>query len=211
MVRTYPLGYPRRGEACMTGHNSDSERFRAAFASHYKPVRAFVLRRTLNEQDADDQTAATFATAWRRVDGMPTNREEQRIWLFAIARKTLSNHYRSERRRRSLQERLSGLSVSVEPSALDSVLRADDMRRAAAALGLMGDADRELIVLSVWDDLSLSQISSILGVAKPVVSVRLHRAKRRLRSEFERLKESHRSGHHLPSRAAGEPAEQEST
>lgn len=194
----------------MTERDSEAARFREAFGEHYKPIRAFVFRRTLSYEDADDQTAATFATAWRRVDQLPFDSHEQRVWLFSIARKTLSNHYRGQGRERALVDRLTGLSDVVEQPVDGDVLDQVDVEEALRALGRLSERDQELILLSVWDDLSLYEISMILQTPRPAVSVRLHRAKRRLRSEFERVKEHHGPGHHPRSRAAGEPAEQES-
>jgi len=195
----------------VTERDSDAARFREAFGNHYKLIRAFVFRRTLSKEDADDQTAATFATAWRRVDQLPADSEEQRVWLFSIARKTLSNHYRGQGRQRTLFDRLAGLSEAVEPPVDGEVIYQADVDEALIALRCLSERDQELILLSVWEDLTLHEISTILQTPRPVLSVRLHRAKRRLRSEFDRLKEHHRAGHHPRNRAAGEPAEQEST
>ena len=45
---------------------------------------------------------------------------------------------------------------------------------------MLPEADREVLLLSIWDDLDRSAIAQVLGCSKPNVSVRLHRARRRL-------------------------------
>ncbi len=48
------------------------------------------------------------------------------------------------------------------------------------ALELLPEADREVLLLTVWEDLDRGQIARALGCSKPTVAVRLHRARRRL-------------------------------
>ena len=66
------------------------------------------------------------------------------------------------------------------------------------ALAGLGESDRELIGLAVWEELAHAQIAMVIGTLTPNVAVRLHRAKCRLRREFHHLgKEVRDSGHVL--------------
>jgi RNA polymerase sigma-70 factor (ECF subfamily) len=42
------------------------------------------------------------------------------------------------------------------------------------------EADREVLALIAWEELSVAEASRVLGCPAPVFSIRLHRARRRL-------------------------------
>jgi RNA polymerase sigma-70 factor (ECF subfamily) len=48
------------------------------------------------------------------------------------------------------------------------------------ALGELRDGDREILLLSAWEDLDLSEIAAVLECSRAAAGVRLHRARRRL-------------------------------
>jgi RNA polymerase sigma-70 factor (ECF subfamily) len=56
----------------------------------------------------------------------------------------------------------------------------------AAALGLLAAGDREVQLLYAWAELSYEEISVALGLPIGTVRSRLHRARERIRGEFER-------------------------
>ena len=64
----------------------------------------------------DDVVAETFLVAWRRIDDLP---DDVRPWLLGVARKTLSTHLRSARRRTSLVEKLSAAELPAAFSQVD--------------------------------------------------------------------------------------------
>ncbi|HZC14145.1 MAG TPA: sigma-70 family RNA polymerase sigma factor, partial [Thermoleophilaceae bacterium] len=58
------------------------------------------------------------------------------------------------------------------------------------ALAGLSDGDREVLLLAAWDGLSTAEVGAVLDCSRPAAKVRLHRAKRRLRAELERLDHS---------------------
>jgi RNA polymerase sigma-70 factor (ECF subfamily) len=59
------------------------------------------------------------------------------------------------------------------------------------ALGRLSTGDREVLLLVAWDGLSAREAAVILGCSAAAAKVRLHRARRRLRAELERLEPDH--------------------
>ncbi len=56
----------------------------------------------------------------------------------------------------------------------------------AAALALLNDADRELLLLIAWDGLSPAEAATVLGIKPATARVRLLRARRRLTQALSR-------------------------
>jgi RNA polymerase sigma-70 factor (ECF subfamily) len=122
----------------------------------------------------DDVVAETFLVAWRRLEHVP---HDARPWLIGVARNVRLNLLRSARRQHAVSSRLSETASSPEQS--ETSHETDAVK---AALSMLPEADREVLLLSVWDDLDRGAIAQVLGCSKPNVSVRLHRARRRLRA-----------------------------
>ena len=155
-------------------------RFDALYEAHSADVVAYCTWRADSASDAQDAVADVFLTAWRRLDDVPAG-DAARVWLYATARRMLANQRRSTRRRAALAERLSLAAPIQEPSSDPEEYLVRE------ALGRLGPLDREVLLLSEWEGLSPAQIASVLRCPKVTARSRLHRARRRFRSAFERL------------------------
>jgi RNA polymerase sigma factor (sigma-70 family) len=148
------------------------ERFTALYDDHLEAVRRYVWRRDASL--CDDVVAETFLVAWRRLEHVPL---DARPWLIGVARNVRLNLLRSARRQHAVSSRL--IETASSPEQSDTSHETDAVK---TALSMLPEADREVLLLSVWDDLDRGAIAQVLGCSKPNVSVRLHRARRRLRA-----------------------------
>ena len=146
------------------------ERFNLLYTEHVEAIRRYAWRR--DPQVADDVVAETFLIAWRRLDSVPN---DERPWLIGVARNVRLNIRRGTLRQAALSERLFQ-EQPIRPATVES--HAGEAVK--TALSLLPEADREVLLLTVWDDLDRGQIARALGCSKSAVSVRLHRARRRL-------------------------------
>ena len=161
----------------------DRSRFEAMFRATYDRVLAYALRRT-DKGDAEDVVAETYATAWRRFEIVPA---DPLPWLYAVARRTLANARRSGRRRTQLASRLA---AELHPWAVvesDPSEQLEDASLMRAALGALSMSDREALMLVAWEGLDNDRASLVLGVSSRAFAVRLHRARRRLEVEVQRI------------------------
>jgi RNA polymerase sigma-70 factor (ECF subfamily) len=153
--------------------SSAEARFAALFEGTHLPLLAYAVRRVADPADAADVVAETFLIAWRRLDDVPTD-DGARPWLFGVARRVLANHYRGERRRHALADRL-------RDALIDVVTPASGVRTTVElALRRLADDDQELLQLVAWEQLARDEIAVVLGISRAAVRVRLHRARQRL-------------------------------
>ncbi|WP_276801511.1 RNA polymerase sigma factor [Cellulomonas iranensis] len=157
-------------------------RFTALFDRVHAPLLAYAVRRVADPADAADVVAETFLVAWRRLDDVPAG-DAARPWLFGVARRVLANHYRGERRRLALADRLRDQldEVVAPPEPVDPTL--------VEAMDRLPPDDRELLRLVAWEELARDEIALVLGVPRATVRVRLHRARRRLVAQLAALEE----------------------
>jgi RNA polymerase sigma-70 factor, ECF subfamily len=157
--------------------------FGALYQLHYRPLRAYVLRRT-DASEADDVVAECFLVLWRRLEAAPSRDDEVLLWLFGVARHVLSNFRRSRVRRERLAARITNLRHDLRGSEIDGTSRC---RARAVVEGLLqlDPDDREILLLAGWERLSNLEIGKILGCSQNAAALRLHRARRRLTEVYE--------------------------
>lgn len=157
-------------------------RFARLYGDHARDVLAYALRRVPAPEDAADVVAETFLVAWRRAGDVPPG-DEARLWLYGVARRMLANQQRGERRRTRLADRLrTELPAAV---ALTQSPPGRDGAGAVAALAQLRDEDREVLLLTAWEELSPGEIADVLAISNVAVRSRLHRARRRLREALK--------------------------
>ncbi|MGM1016931.1 MAG: RNA polymerase sigma factor [Actinomycetota bacterium] len=138
---------------------------------------AYFARRIISTDDAADLTGEVLLTMWRKIDAMPSDSVEARMWAFGIARNVLANYRRGILRRKNLTERLRG-EVLISG---DSRPVRDDVWE---ALNALADTDREIIRLVHWDGFSLAEAARILGKKPATVRSRYSRARAKLRTDL---------------------------
>ncbi|WP_243717024.1 RNA polymerase sigma factor [Actinomadura darangshiensis] len=177
--------------------NERSTRFEELYEAHLGHVTGYVRRRTGDADDAADVIAETFLVAWRRLDDVPPG-EKARFYLYGVARRTLANLHRGQRRHRDLTAKI-GRNLAADLAA--APIPDPEYPEISAAFGALPEDDRELLALASWEGLDNGQIATVLGVTRNAVRIRLHRARRRLARELER-----RGAGHLVARASAAPS-----
>jgi RNA polymerase sigma-70 factor, ECF subfamily len=170
-------GPSRTGSSVTGAQPPDSDRqehFLRLAALVHEPLRRYALRR-VDPADADDIVAETLLVLWRRLDDVPEGAELP--WSYNVARNCVANLHRSAVRRERLVVRLA----AEPPAPVD-----EPPAYVAAALGALSDRDREVVLLWAWEGLTPREIAVVLGTSANAVSLRLSRAKRRLRSHLAR-------------------------
>lgn len=146
------------------------------FRAYAQRVLAYLLHRT-DPQTAQDVLQEVFVIAFGKVDQVP---EPPLGWLFGTARRVMANRYRGFRRHDNMIDRLLA-DVGAEPDS-DSY----ELKQAfAQCLATLSVADREVLTLTGWYDLTPMQAAEALGCTASAYAVRLHRARARLAAALD--------------------------
>jgi RNA polymerase sigma-70 factor (ECF subfamily) len=154
------------------------ECFEAVFDRHATTIYRY-LRRRVGEALAEELTAETFTQAFRSRRRFDCRGASALPWLYGIAANLLRMHRRTEERRLHAYARAAGRSLAPPPSCdSDQRLDAASLRPAlAAALAALPHAQREVLLLHAWADLSHEEIAAALDISAGTVRSRLHRAR----------------------------------
>jgi RNA polymerase sigma-70 factor, ECF subfamily len=160
-------------------------RYDALYPAYYPRVLAYCARR-VGRQDAPDLAAQVFEVAWRRLDDIPTG-DAELPWLYGVAYRMVSHHWRGERRRLRLTSRLAATPPPPATELEAVVVRRREYDQVLQAAAGLREADQELLRLVLWEGLSHQQIADMKGSTPAAVRQRFHRVKRALLREFERV------------------------
>jgi len=174
------VAHARRGQAAA---------FETLVRRHLRPAYAIALAIVARPSDAEDVAQEAMMIACERID---TCRDPRRFsaWLFQIVR----NHARNWLARRRLRD------VGRDATPPEAVHAGPDpdagafREQLAAALGQLGEVEREIVLLHDLDGWTHPEIADALGISVVMSRQHLFQARRRLRTEF------------APSMAAGERA-----
>ncbi len=154
------------------------DEFRVLYESYYEAVMRYAQRRS-GARVAADVAADVFTVVWRRMAEMPP---EPLPWIYGIARMTLANHVRGQARQEALSARWSAEPTASERDIGEVVSTRWHIHDAWASLA---PDDRELLALIGWEGLTVRQAARSLGCTTATCSVRLHRARARLRKALD--------------------------
>ena len=134
-------------------------------------LRAFAIRR-VGPDNADDIVSEVFAATWQRRHDV---QDDALPWLYQLARNTVGHHLRANSRRSSLADTLAA-GLRDQPSA-----SAEEQSRTLvdSILDDLDETDAEVLRLTVWDQLTPSEIAEVLGLSPGAARNRLMRARRR--------------------------------
>jgi len=158
----------------------DREAFAMIVRRHQQPLMNFFWRVGVNE-DVEDLAQETFVRLYRyRKRYKPT--AKLTTFLYLLARQVRIDALRRGQRRGALHERVAAESEQFEEPSASATGEALD---AMAALARLSEAMREVVVLSVMQGLTQSEVADVLKIPVGTVKSRLFVALQRLRADLE--------------------------
>ncbi len=160
---------------------AEADAFRLLFADTYPALVAYARRRVGTDR-ADDVVSEVFATAWRRRADLDPGRPPL-PWLYGMAANVVRNLRRADGRHLRLVERIEAEPVAdLRPDPADRP--GSDLR---AALERLSFDDQEVLRLVAWEGLTHAEVAEVLECSPNAVGIRVHRARKRLEAELDRL------------------------
>jgi RNA polymerase sigma factor (sigma-70 family) len=160
----------------------DPEAFGELFKRHSRAVYAYCARRTGDLDQAEDLTSVVFLEAFRRRRKLQLVNASALPWLLGMANNVTRNAERSLRRYRSALGRVPPPSdqASAEDDAIERIAAEEALARALEALRQLSPAERDIVLLVLWSDLSYADAASSLGIPIGTVRSRLASARHKL-------------------------------
>ena len=168
------------GKLARSGH---IEAFDELVCRHWPGIRRFLLG-YLPNGSAEDVAQETFLRAYRKIEQYDGNRPFL-PWLFTIARRLALNEIRSKSRKKevSLPSHPPEETPDDKPASFGPLWQLAKKRLSADSYAVLR--------LHYAEDLSIEEVSKVVGKGKTATKVMLHRARRKLSKYSDQLKDNY--------------------
>ena len=163
-----------------------AEAFRTLVDAYERRLLYFI-RRILGEEDRSlDVLQDVWLTVIKRLPSLQSA-EAFRVWLYRIARDKAVDAVRGRQREREV---LADIAESLPDESADQIepgFTSENIELIHQALSLLPAAHREVLTLRFLEDMSLEEVSHVIGCPLGTVKSRLHHAQRLLRNKIKEL------------------------
>ena len=156
--------------------------FEAVYRTELPRVYNFFRYRLGDDQTAEDLTAETFEKAWRHRERYRHDLASFSTWLFTIARRVATDHFRKWRPTLPLDQVEGSIHTqSIEDTAQERT----EFAQLSVLLARLAERERELVALKYGAGLTNRAIARISGLSESNVSTILSRVTHQLRAQLE--------------------------
>lgn len=160
------------------------ELFRAMVEHHGEAVYRLAYRYTGDRFTAEEIAQETFLRAYAGIRGFDRGRPAG-PWLLRIALNLCRNRWRSAREI-PMEEQIAALEADPNPGPEQIYLQREAERELASALQALPPIYREVLILKHVNELSYTEIATVLGLNLSLVKNRLYRGRIMLREALQR-------------------------
>jgi RNA polymerase sigma factor (sigma-70 family) len=158
------------------------------FERYHRRLFGFFCRLTDDPTTSEDLVQGVF---YRILKYRHTFRGEGEFstWLYHLARNVHADHYQRGRRNGQHREvsRYEDRLADESANAEDNLHREQEQALLAQALRNLPEEQREVLIMSKYQELKYSQIALVLGCSEDNVKVKVHRALKKLREVFLKI------------------------
>jgi RNA polymerase sigma-70 factor, ECF subfamily len=152
--------------------------FKALLVQHQVRIYRYLARRLRNDALAEELTNEVFTEVWLHADRYE-GRANASSWLLGIAHNRMVSSLR-KRREEPWDEDKAGAIVDTGDDPETTAQKADKGKVIKNCIAKLSAAHREIIDLVYYHELSISEISSQLGIPEATVKTRMFYARKQL-------------------------------
>lgn len=141
------------------------------YAAYSGKVMGYIMARVQHRADAEDLCADVFEKVFRKMDQFDRSKASLSTWIFTITRNTLIDHFRKNKPTEELDENLSDDGEVEAP-----LLEQETLSELAAALNLLPQELRDIVVLLYYDRKPLTEIAELMHLSYGAVKLRHQKA-----------------------------------
>lgn len=174
-----PDGY---SELVKKAKKGDKNAFGDLYKLFLNRIYRFVYYLVGDEFLAEDITQNTFLKAWNSLPRFSLHKGTFQSFIYTIARNLVIDNQRKKK------------EFSLEATTFDSPSgenleeefgKNEEIKSVRLALAVLPAFDRQLVVLRYFEELSFSEISSVVGKKEGAIRVRMHRILGTMREDLE--------------------------
>ncbi|MBI4979722.1 MAG: sigma-70 family RNA polymerase sigma factor [Spirochaetes bacterium] len=146
------------------------------YESHFQRIYAYVYRKTMHRETAEDIVSETFMKALHGMSTFDPSKGSVQSWLYRIATNAVIDFYRKKKiHAADVWDIPSGEDIetdAVNRHCLDAVKR---------YLGTVPQKKRDIVIMRVWEDMSFREIAESMQENEAQVKMTFYRTIQQLK------------------------------
>jgi len=165
----------------------DLDKMALLFERYHRPLYGFLFHMTRQRESSEDMVQTVFFRMLKYRHAF-TGSGEFKTWMYHLARNVLADHGRMGKRTKAHfpvtedDEQVTDGSRADEP-----MLKKQELKALEQAMQCLSVENRELLILSRFQELRYSEIARIMETTEGAIKVRVHRALQQLKLNYQRL------------------------
>jgi RNA polymerase sigma factor (sigma-70 family) len=157
--------------------------FERLYAEHAESLLAFLVYKTGDRPLAEDLLVDTFERVLRARRGFDRRKASEKTWLYTIALNLVRDHARRRETEHRAYERVEATAGGPGGRPLEDAI--GEREELSRALDDLSEEEREAVALRFGADMTVIEISRVLGEKETTVEGRVYRALRKLREAMQ--------------------------
>ncbi len=145
------------------------------YQKYYKQLFLFAFSLSHNKEDAEDMVANTFVKAFLSYE-----EGNLKAWLYVVLKNEFINLYKKKKKIIS-EDRINLNEIEDSLNVLEEYILEDKKRWLYRQIYLLKDKEKQIMLLSIQEDLDDNTIANIVGLTIENVRVIKHRVKKKLK------------------------------
>ncbi|MFA5374261.1 MAG: sigma-70 family RNA polymerase sigma factor [Dehalococcoidia bacterium] len=137
------------------------------FEEYYDKVVRYIYIRISDQTEAEDLAGEVFLKALKSMGSYRGSAEQQRFWIFKIARNIVIDHYRKMSKRKTVN--LDDVDIADHTDVEAMVERRLQIGELTKAMAQLTEAQREVIGLRFYAGLSSAETAQVMGKSSGAV------------------------------------------
>lgn len=160
--------------------SGDTVSFGKLYDCYIQELYRFVYYKTHHTQTAEDITADVFIKALDNIASYDETKASFRTWLYTISRRTVIDHYRTDKFALSIDAD-DAWDIPSEDNTREQVHAKVDVAVLQPYLNQLSSEQRDVIMLRLWEQLSYKEIAEILGKSEASCKMAFSRSMKTLK------------------------------
>lgn len=160
----------------------DRDAYGKIYGIFYKRIYRYCHFNTRDRELSQDICQETFVRAWKALPTFSIKKGGSlQAFLFRIARNLIIDH--SRKKKTASLENYENLASNEDLA--ENVDRRDENKKLKDAMAKLTEADRQIITLHYFEEMSGAEIAKVVGVREGALRVRTHRIIKKLKDLME--------------------------
>lgn len=166
--------------------NGDVDAFGELYSAYIQRIYRFILFKVQTHEEAEDLSADVFLRAWQHLYHQRRPVQHLNAFLYQIAKNIVIDFYRERRNQgRAMTDAIEQIADRKQQQLFRQIEQSVELSAIERSVRQLKDEYKDAVLLRYVEELTIAEISEILGKSRGHVRVILFRALKLIRDQLQ--------------------------